>query len=115
MSDATDQIYRHFLDGEINHSWWATTAEAYNGDGSKRFTVRKFVPDSYQSGNISLVIGTRDYPQGTEYTTSTYTFASSSQYLSVRAAGKVRSLQFSGSSRVTLGAWKEDIIALGEF
>lgn len=109
-------VYAHFLsDDTLAVNWSATTAESFAGDGSQRFEVTEFRPDSYQGGDINVTYTTREYPQdATVYTEGPYTVTATAQYVSTSAAGLLRSISFSGAAQTTLGAWTEKIRMLGE-
>lgn len=105
--------YLHFTDGAVTFSWSATTAEQYILSGEYRAMIDQFMPDSSQSGNASLVINTREYPQATLNSTGAYTVGATAEYITVKAAGKLAGFTFSGSSSFTIGAWKMNVRKLG--
>lgn len=111
--NVTATLYRHFTNGAVTFDWYATTSEAYIFDAEARGMVDQFFPDSNMSGNANLALNTREYAQGTLFTTSDYTITPTTAYLSTKAAGKLVSLTISGSSFLSMGAWKMNIRKLG--
>lgn len=105
--------YLHFSDGAVTFNWSATTSEQYILDGEYRGMIDQFMPDSAQAGNASLIVNTREYPQSSLNSTSAYTITSSSQYTTVKAAGKLFGITLSGSSQFTIGRWKMNVRKLG--
>lgn len=107
-------IYRHFTLGAVTFNWYAETADSYYSGGNARFMVDQIVPDSNQSGTMSLTIKTKERPQGSQTSTSAYSITSTTEYVSVKAAGNLLAWRFSGSSAATLGAWKANVMKLGQ-
>ncbi len=106
-------VYRHFTLGAVTFNWYAETSMAYGFGGENRVMVDKFFPDSNQSGTITLNMMTKEYPQGATTTSSSYSVTPSLQWLSVKAAGKLVGMKFSGTGSFTTGAWKMNITKLG--
>ena len=107
-------IYKHFLNTKPTFDWYAETAYAYAGDGSRRMKVAGFIPDDEQSGDISVTLYAKEYPKGAEYSAGPYTAGSSTTHITTKLAGKIRKIRFSGSAcSATIGAWKEQIHLMG--
>lgn len=108
-------IYIHFVnDGSLTFAWSATMAEAYLGDGDKRYAITDFFPDANMEGNITLTVTCREYAQDTVTYTQTYTITSTTQWITIRAAGRLVSLTFSGNYQTTMGIPKMAIKQLGD-
>lgn len=105
--------YAHFTSGAVTFDWDATTSEAYAFDGEYRGMFDQFFVDSNQSGDITLNLLTREYPQGALTTSSDYTVSSDSTYITTKAAGKLIGLKFSGNVQFALGGWKMNVRRLG--
>jgi len=119
MTDASSAsvagtVYRHFTSGAVTFNWYAETSDSYYDGGSARVMVDQFVPDTSQSGTITLQIKTRERPQGSQETSATYSITTATETQTVKAAGNLIALRFSGSSAFTLGAWKMNVMKLGK-
>ena len=109
-----DDVYRHLTRGAVTFNWYAETAFFYAQKGEVRIFMKEFRPDSNQSGNITLEIIGREYPQSSDVSYGTWTITSSTTVISVKAAGRLLKLKFSGSTEATLGEWMYDIEVLGK-
>jgi hypothetical protein len=112
MVDGTT-TYSHFTRGTFSASWYAETAFGMAGKGEQRIIIDKFFPDSNQSGDITLEIITREHPQDADRSMGTWTITSTTQVMSVKAAGRLVKLKFSGSTEATIGFWTYNIRFLG--
>lgn len=112
MADVAD-TYRHFTRGAVTFNWFAQTAFGLAGDGEIRIMLNEFRPDSNQSGDITLEIFSKEYPQSTAVSHGTWVFTSTSQVVSVKAAGRLMSFKFSGSTEATLRYWSYNFKRLG--
>jgi hypothetical protein len=120
ISGETGKIYQHFISENsplsLAISWSFETAESYAGDGSQRFRVDEFIPDTWQNqdDSFNVIFKMREYPQdSTQYSSSTYTVSDSTKRQTVKAAGRLMSISASGSAQMTLGGWKLAIKMLG--
>lgn len=115
--DSAGTIYRHYVDNPtLNMGWSWKTAPAYAGDGSQRFRINQFVPDSFSKENADYEVQylTRDYPQSDKESGSPiYTLNGETEYVTVQAAGRVRRISAAGHKQFTLGSWKEEIVMQG--
>lgn len=105
-------VYRHFTRGTFSASWSAETSFMM-ADKNVRFMVRELFPDSNQSGDITVEIISKEYPQATEVSHGTWTISASTEVVSVKAAGRLVKFKFSGSTEATFGPWMIDITPLG--
>lgn len=112
MADNTD-IYRHFTQGATQFDWYAQTSFFVGQNGDVRLYMDEFRPDSSQSGDITLEIIGREYPQAQDISYGTYAITASTELVTVKAAGKLLSLKFSGSNEATLGTWTQNIKTMG--
>ena len=112
-ASADGLVYRHFTNGAVTFSWYAETSDSYYSGGSARFMVDQVVPDSNQSGDIGLIIKTRERPQGSQFSTNSYTVTSNTEIMSVKAGGNLLAWRWSGTSAAELGAWKANVMKLG--
>lgn len=96
-------IYRHYTGEDATHSWSATSALQNFDDQMGRFGVSKFIMDGNQSGSATLTMYGAEYPRETPSDFGSDTVTSSTEYVSVKAAGKYIGYGFSGSSDFTLG------------
>lgn len=102
-------LYRHFVENpSLDIGWEAKTADAY-GQSDKRMHIQEFLPDSNQSGDISLKLGTKEFAQGDEVQTSNYTITPTTTNIHTRAGGRIRNITLSGEKAFTFGGWKERI------
>ena len=108
-------IFTHYLkDTNIAVEWSAVTAEAYAGDGQRRFEIKQFWPDSNQIGTTNIQYRTRDYARGDQYNSQVYSVEQGTEYQTVVAAGRIRSIAFNGTGQFSMGAWKETVRMLGK-
>lgn len=107
-------VYRHFTMGAVTFDWFAETALAYYDGGDNRFMVDQVIPDSNQSGNVTMQFMTREYPQGSESSSPEYTISASTQWQTVKAAGRLLKTRLSGSAAFVSGAWKMNVKKLGK-
>jgi len=104
--------YSHFQSGTSEFAWSAKSAYFYI-NGVNRFKLTSIMPDMYRSGSVNIQIYSKETPQGTEVSNGTYTLTTADGYKTVRGAGKLMALEFSGSSDVTLQGAKLDFRAMG--
>lgn len=107
-------VYRHFTNGAVTFDWYAETALAYYEGGENRYLIDKVVPDSNQSGDVTLQLLTREYPQGSEHASPEYTITAGTEWQTVKAAGKLSKIRLSGSAAFVTGAWKMNVRKLGK-
>jgi hypothetical protein len=98
-----DVIYSHYTGEESSHAWEAVSAlqnfDAQNG----RFGVSKLYMDGNQTGTANVNMYAAEYPRETPHDFGSDTVTSTTEYVSVKAAGKYIGYGFSGTSDFTLG------------
>jgi hypothetical protein len=111
---ASGKIYRHFMsDDSIQFAWTATTSEAYLDNGENRYAVTEIYPDANMQGNMTLTVTMREFAQDTMTYSQSYTITPTTQYISIRAAGRLVSLTFSGNYQTQFGIPKIGLRQLG--
>lgn len=118
MTDAgTDStvfdIYRHFTTGAVTFNWYAETAMAYFGDGSKVYCSFGVVPDSNMDGSVIFTPYGRLYPQSPKIEYTSVTINSDTKQATIKQSGRLLGYKISGSSAATIGMWKTLIKPLG--
>jgi hypothetical protein len=111
MTDES-MIYNHFLSGESNFSWEATTALFYV-DGVNRAKMTRIIPDAYRSGDVEVKVYATENPSDTPLLHSTDTLTSSQGYINPLAAGAMFSLKLSGEKDTMLGDLSIDLQEVG--
>lgn len=118
--DYAGQTYLHENGQSANGSplsWYIQTTPQYMGEAEQRFMVRGIWPDiEAQTGNITLTVYGREYPQATDVTKGTYTLAAGRQKKDFRASSRMISIRLSGSAAGTfmrLGKPSFDVAPLG--
>jgi hypothetical protein len=82
----------------VTLSWSLESADYYLNNAQDRVMMRSVWPDfEDQAGNISLVLKTREYPQGAEVTQPTLTLTTSTTKKNFRASGRMIRAIFSGT------------------
>jgi hypothetical protein len=119
--DSTSQpsnVYRHFLESneQLTIAPYAETSFGMLGEGDSRMRINRIMPDTNQTGDITLKIITKQYPQSSSENEAIYTITPTQEYLNTRVSGRVRKYRFEQNSTgasFSLGAWKEEIIMQG--
>jgi hypothetical protein len=107
-----NEIYNHFLSGESNFPWEATTALFYV-DGVNRAKMTRIIPDAYRSGDVEIEVSAVENPSDTPQVYSTDTLTASQGYINPLAAGAMFSLKFSGEKDTMLGELSIDLQEVG--
>lgn len=104
-SDTATDIYRHFTRGAVTFNWSAKTAAFFANNTDKQIFLRRFQPDARQSGDITLTITGKQYPNPELpfNALGTHTLSTSTGIFEPSAAAKLLQYEFSGSSAATLG------------
>ena len=67
-------------------------------DGTNLFMIDKIIPDATVSGNLSVSLKSKKYPNGTEVTKGPFTITQSTTKLSCRAKGRQIKIRFANSA-----------------
>lgn len=79
--------------------WHFQTSDIYLDEGERRVLVRGITPDfKDQSGDVTLTIVVKDYPQSTGVTKGPYTLAAGRAKRDFMLSGRLISVKFAGSS-----------------
>lgn len=114
--DFAGNIYQH-ESGNTLRAWSIQSADFYIDNSQRRAMIRSMVPDfEDQTGDISLTLFVRNYPQSSATTKGPYTLTTSTTKKDFRASGKVVSVKFSGLATTygRLGKPMFDIVPMGE-
>lgn len=99
-------------------SWHIESAPQYVDEAERMVLFRDIWPDvKDQTGDVSLTITLRDYPQGTDRTKGPYTLASSADKYDFLAQGRLAKIKFSGNAAGTfarIGKPSFDVTATGK-
>jgi len=110
MANGTDAnagtTYRHFMQGDATESWYAETSYSFVADGKQRAIVRQLLPDSNQTGTVTVAISGKEQPQGNSVNYGSWSITPTTTAQTVKAAGKLVSMRFSGTGEFEVGAWK---------
>lgn len=94
------------------------SGDQYLEEGERRFMVKRFIPDfESQTGDVTLTINIRDWPQSAKTAKGPYTVAAGATKTDFRASGRIISMKFSSSATATawrLGRPVFETAALGE-
>lgn len=98
-TNASATLYEHELgknaDGEVLVSWVKTGVFDID-DGDKLLFINKFVPDTVQTGPLSLTLQGRKYPNDALISKGPYEFSQSTKRIDLRL--RARQMQFTVSS-----------------
>lgn len=114
--NAAGTIFTH-ESGNANRTWYIQSTDQYIESGNRRVMVRSVVPDfEDQTGDVSLTMFVRDYPQGSATTKGPYTLGASARKKDFRASGKLIAVKFSGDGGTfaRLGKPTFDCTTMGE-
>lgn len=119
--DSTSQpadVYLHFLTENANLALapYAETSFGMIGNGDRHFRINRIMPDTYQAGDITVKIITKEYPNSATEYSATYTLAATDEYVNTRTSGRIRKYRIEQSATgayFTMGDWKEDIVGQG--
>ena len=114
--DSSNMIHRHENgedDGSLPLAW--TLSTNFLSGGTNQLSIGGVIPDSIQTGNISLTVITKEFPQSTgnkSISTVVGTITPTTERLGFLASGKQRQYVLSGSELGQFwrgGAWFEEI------
>lgn len=98
MGDSSGNIQVHEYSGNAPTSSHIQSADYYLDDGRKRVTLHGIRPDfETQSGDVSLTLSCKNYPQGDVTTKGPHTLTAGADKKNFRASGKMIAAKFSGS------------------
>jgi hypothetical protein len=103
-----ETIYASFTQQDVDFAWSAKTAFFYL-DAGMRFKMTALYPDMVISDSVTVTIYGREHPQDEDINYGTYTLTSSDTLMTVRGAGRLFALEFSGSSDFTLAGLKMEV------
>lgn len=119
LSDSSSNIFRHESGYNANglSMDWSLDFNLRKVDGKKPSTITAIIPDSVQSGNISITVTGQQWPQSTANTYSnTYTCTASQERIPVSASGRYYKYSLSGNAlnqSWRMGEWYEEIQTQG--
>lgn len=94
-------IYNSFTTDSVTFNWSAKSAYFYL-DPEYRFKIVRAYPDMVINGTINMKICGKEHPNDEAIDYGTYTIDSNTTVMTVRAASRLISIEFSGSSDFTL-------------
>ncbi len=97
--------------------WYIQSADQYIEEGQRRVMIRGVRPDFLsQSGDISLTLNVRGYPQAAAVAKGPYTLSAGAKKKDFRASGSIMSVRLAPASNsfVRLGKLEFDTIPMGE-
>jgi hypothetical protein len=98
MGDTNGDIYLHDIDSIVPTSAHIQTADQYLDEGRRRIHIHGIIPDfERQSGDVSLSLLCRSYPQGDVTTKGPYTLADEADKKDFRASGMIVAAKVSAS------------------
>jgi hypothetical protein len=113
-ADAAGNVYAEEVETE-NVICSITSADQYFSEAEQFLQIQRFWPDfAYQTGDVTLTIRTRKYPQGPVLSTKTITIAPGDLKKDFRVSGRVAQLTMSCTGRFRTGKAMFDAIPLGE-
>ncbi len=110
-TDRSD-IYTSFTTEATSFPWSAKSAFFYL-DPERRFKVTRLWPDSVITGSVNVTIKGKDHAQDAEKNYGTYVIDPSTTSMTVRAAARLISLEFSGDQGFTLPNLKMKVQPMG--
>lgn len=124
-TDASGRLYNHETGVDAAGSALAAHIESSPvelsvpeaPDGTNLFMVDKIVPDATVTGNLSVNIKSKKYPNSSEVTKGPFTISSSTSKLSCRAKGREMKVRFSNSAtgdNWSLGRFRINLRADGQ-
>jgi hypothetical protein len=112
MTNGAD-VYRHFLVSPPTFNWSARSAFFYTDNGDYRVRVNRIYPDAQISQDVNFKIIGKEYPQSIEADYGNQTLTTASQALTVTGAGRLLSVEFSGSGDFMLNNLKMEMQVQG--
>jgi hypothetical protein len=112
MTNGAD-VYRHFLVSPPTFNWSARSAFFYTDNGDYRVRVNRIYPDAQISQDVNFKIIGKEYPQSIEADYGNQTLTTASQAMSVTGAGRLLSVEFSGSGDFMLNNLKMEMQVQG--
>lgn len=98
-------VYKHEFGNDAAGSaldWRIKSADQYLGNAEQLIQLQGIWPDfEDQQGDVDVTITVREYPQSTPVTKGPYTLAEGRGKKDFRAAGRIASVEFSGSASPT--------------
>ncbi len=105
-------VYYHEYEG-TSPTWRVKISDQYLDEGGQDVMLRSIFPDfEAQSGDVTLTVHCRKYPQGT-VTSASYTLAEGADKKDFRITGRLVGLEFSGTGFARIGKPVIDAVATG--